>query len=293
MIVDSHAHIWSGDEDRYPWQPTFGYVPDFPASPEVLLAHMDTCGVQLAVIVQPSVYGDDHRFVLDTVAAHPDRFVAVGQVNPLQQSSVDNARRLVDGPHVAGLRVLLAPDPALAACQAEAHAWDELVRLGVTISLRAMPSHHRLVLGLLRRFPDACFVVDHLGLPDLADQGGATRRLVELARYDNCCVKVAGFARLRADSGYPADPMSIWPLVRECLQAFGATRMVWGSDFPGDDAHTVLGNSLGELSAMSFLGESDRVEILGNTATRLWRLAPPMVSAARIVSEKSHGGSCG
>src|SRR5258708_10340713 len=64
MIVDAHAHVWSSDPERYPWHPTFGYVPRTPATPQALLARMDALGIQLALLAQPSVYGADHRFLL-------------------------------------------------------------------------------------------------------------------------------------------------------------------------------------------------------------------------------------
>ncbi len=282
MIIDAHTHVWSGDPVSYPWQPTFGYIPEVAASPETLLASMDACRIAFAVIVQSSVYGDDHRFVLDTVAAHPDRFVAVGQVDPQQPSSFDQARALVEANAVVGLRVIFAVDPALAQAQASSRYWDGLVELGVTISLRAMPIHHRLVLSLLRRFPRACFVVDHLGLPNLADLTGAARRLAELARFDNCSVKIAGLARLRADLGTSVSPTLGWPLVRQCLRTFGPARMVWGSDFPSCDERTALKSSLDDVTTMPFIDDGVREQVLGGTAVRLWGLprGPSVVAKA-------------
>jgi L-fuconolactonase len=269
VIIDAHAHVWSGDPQRYPWQPTFGYVPRTPATPGALLARMDALGVQAALLVQPSVYGDDHRFLLDAVDDHPGRFVPVGQVDPGEPASVEQARDLIAGAGLAGLRVIFARDAARAAAQAAAPGWRELTRLGVPICLRAMPEHHHLALGLLRAHPAVPFVIDHLGLPERPGSVQARARLAELARFGNCYLKLAGLARLRGDAEPPG---VMWPLVRAALDEFGSSRLVWGSDFPGADERNALDTAVADLAAVPFLSPADRQAIMGRTAAALWDL---------------------
>lgn len=277
MIVDAHAHVWSSDPGRYPWHPTFGYVPRTPATPRALLTRMDALGVQVALLVQPSVYGDDHRFLLDTVAAHPTRFVPVGQVDPSEPASVANGRDLVAGAGFAGLRVIFARDVARAAAQASAPGWDELATLGVPICLRVMPAHHQLAIGLLRAYPAVPFVIDHLGLPERPDSAAAAARLAEFARFANCHVKVAGLARLRGEAEPPG---VMWPLVRAALDGFGSSRLVWGSDFPGADERHALDTAVADLAALPLPSQADRQNIMGRTAVQLWGLPRPVSPAA-------------
>jgi predicted TIM-barrel fold metal-dependent hydrolase len=87
--------------------------------------------------------------MLDTVAAHPRRFVPIGQVDPSEPASGGIGRDLVAGAGLVGLRVIFARDVTRAAGQASAPGWKELVTLGVPICLRVMPEHHRLAIGLL------------------------------------------------------------------------------------------------------------------------------------------------
>jgi predicted TIM-barrel fold metal-dependent hydrolase len=277
MIVDAHAHVWSSDPERYPWHPTFGYVPRTPATPQALLARMDALGIQVALLVQPSVYGDDHRFLLDTVAAHPRRFVPIGQVDPTEPASVGNGRDLVAGAGLVGLRVIFARDATRAAGQASAPAWGELATLGVPICLRVMPEHHQLAIGLLRAYPTVPFVIDHLGLPERPSSRAAAARLAELARSANCYLKLAGLARLKGEAE-PPDP--VWPLVRAALDAFGSSRLVWGSDFPGADERHALDTAVADLAALPFLSPADRHTIMGRTAVLLWGLPEPVSPAA-------------
>ena len=65
MIVDSHAHVWSSDILFYPWSPILAHVPppSVPAPVEVLVDDMDRAKVDKVVLVQPSVYGWDNRYL--------------------------------------------------------------------------------------------------------------------------------------------------------------------------------------------------------------------------------------
>jgi L-fuconolactonase len=272
VIVDAHAHVWSSDPARYPWHPTFGYVPGTPATPRALLARMDALGVQIALLVQPSVYGDDHRFLLDTIAAHPGRFMPIGQVDPSEPASVANGRDLVAGAGVVGLRVIFARDVRQAAGQATAPGWGELVTLGVPICLRVMPEHHHLAIALLRAYPTVAFVIDHLGLPDRPGAPEAAARLAELARFANCYLKLAGLARLRGDT---EPPSAVWPLVRAAVDSFGSSRLVWGSDFPGVGERDALDTAIADLAAVPSLSPADRQTVMGRTAVQLWALPEP------------------
>src|SRR4051812_35043937 len=83
LVVDAHLHVWSLDAARYPFAPDAPYVPEIPGDTEMLLRLMARSGVDRAVIIQPSCYGYDHRYVTETVRAHPGRFAAACLVDPL------------------------------------------------------------------------------------------------------------------------------------------------------------------------------------------------------------------
>lgn len=218
MIVDGHAHVWALDPDAYPWQPTFGYVPTVEASPEALLAAMDRLGVDHTLLVQPSAYGPDHRFMLDVVRRSPSRLLAIGLVDPLDPAAGAVAKALVADAGCVGLRVNLSLDLSRAAAQERAAAWTELAGLGVPICLRATPAHHALVTRLLGAHKRTRFVVDHLGLPEADETARSIARLRELGRFEHCSLKVAGLSRLTDAARLQ---VSVLPLLRAALDAFG------------------------------------------------------------------------
>ena len=78
MIIDAHAHVWSSDPATYPWQPILAHVPPptLLAPVERMVADMDRAGVDKVVLVQPSVYGWDNRYLMSASRAPPSAFSA-------------------------------------------------------------------------------------------------------------------------------------------------------------------------------------------------------------------------
>jgi L-fuconolactonase len=266
-IVDSHAHVWAMDPDAYPWQPTQGYIPSEPASPDVLLAAMDNVGANHAILVQPSVYGPDHRFLFNTVRAHPDRFLPVGVVDPAEETAGATARSLVKDDGCVGLRVNLSLDVQRAAVQAHAPSWAELEALEVPMCVRATPAHHDLVKEILAGHDRARFVVDHLGLPEAGQSEATIARLSELARFAHCWLKVAGLTRF---SGSAVPYRDVWPVLEAALRLFGASRMLWGSDFPFVDPKGGYEAPLRVIQSIPSVSAGDRHQLMGTTACELW-----------------------
>jgi L-fuconolactonase len=272
MIVDGHAHVWALDPATYPWQPTFGFVPTEAATPDELQAAMDRHGVGHAVLVQPSAYGPDHRFLLETVRRQPGRFLAIGLVDPSDPADTAAATSLVREKSCVGLRVNLALDLRRAAEQADGAGWAGLDALGAPICLRATPAHHELAKAILGRHRGIRVVIDHMGLPEPDRLAEAAGRLAELAAFEHCWLKVAGLARF-SRSGPPY--RDTWPVVRAALRSFGSSRLTWGSDFPSGDGAAGYRAAIEAIESMPFFSASDRQRLLSGTAHDLWGLPAP------------------
>jgi predicted TIM-barrel fold metal-dependent hydrolase len=238
VIVDGHAHVWTLDTTTYPWQPTFGFVPTKAALPQDLLRSMDSHAVAYAVLVQPSASGS----LLETVRAHPTRFVAIGLVDPADSVDTEHAAQLVADEGCVGLRVNLSLDPERAAHQARGAGWARLETLGVPICVRATPMHRELVTMIVARNRGMRIVIDHLGLPN-------PRRPREAA---DVLTQLAGFDHLRA-----------------ALKAFGPSRLAWGSDFP-DGGSEQYGAAIRAIESMPFLSAAARTQLMTQTSHDLW-----------------------
>jgi predicted TIM-barrel fold metal-dependent hydrolase len=100
--------------------------------------------------------------------------------------------------------------------------------------LIAVPGYADVLAPIAARYPALCIIVDHLGLrqppPMTADADPFARlpRLLELARFPNVAVKLSGAPSL---STQPFPHPDLWSPVRRVLDAFGADRVMWGSDY--------------------------------------------------------------
>jgi predicted TIM-barrel fold metal-dependent hydrolase len=91
-----------------------------------------------------------------------------------------------------------------------------------------------------------------------------------MADYPNVYIKVSGF-RLSSKHDYPY-PDCI-QLVERLYDRFGASRMMWGTDFPF--AHQAEGydRARGFVDLLTFLTQSDQEWLLGKTAHGLYCFA--------------------
>ena len=100
--IDSHLHVWTLDDERYPMLP--GRVPNVPGDVERLLSSMDEADIDGALIVQPIFHGFDHGYVNQAIKAHPDRFKGMALINPQRMDAVDQLDRLVTDKGYSGVR---------------------------------------------------------------------------------------------------------------------------------------------------------------------------------------------
>ncbi len=276
-IVDTHCHIISADLAKYPRAPIggkqSGWATTRPVDADGMAERMDQAGIAQSVLVQATTaYGYDNSYVLDSTAARPDRFIAVGTVDPLRPDAADNLAAVCGPGGLSGVRLFTSGSTV--PTQGEWFAapetypfWTRAADLGVTVCLqmRLGPAVAQLN-DLLRRFPDVHVLLDHMAYPDIAaSPSAAGKEVAALAEHPGLHLKLThrSLEPLQAVGDEAAaflDPV---------LSAFGANRIAWGSNLPAAE------QSLPELVALAQdvlagVPEADRREIFAGTARRLY-----------------------
>lgn len=275
-IIDIHPHIVSDDEQRYPPAPLFGKRSDWsqerPNTVESLIAAMDEAGVAKAAVVHSSTtYGFDNAYVIDGCRQHPDRLAAVGSVDMLAADVGMVIKRLV-GQGLAGLRIFTGGstkdfDPSELDDPKSFQAWQVLAELGLPMCIQTGPIGLPQVTMLARKFPGVNIILDHLARPDVLD--GAPYQnadsLFALADLPNIYLKLT--PRIFGDvKKGKASAATFFPRV---VQAFGARRLAWGSNFPTSPGS--LREILAEAQAgLECLSADDRAWVFGKTAQHLY-----------------------
>jgi predicted TIM-barrel fold metal-dependent hydrolase len=245
------------------------------------MASMDAAGVDKAVLVQyASVHGYDCRYVLDTVARWPRRFVAVCAVDTRGDAGVEQMAEAVRH-GAAGLRIATpggredSPDWIL-----NANLWRRASELGVPLCVHLLVNANALGVPMLRnmmeRFPDVQVVLDHLANPPWGEGAPdyGLRPILEMARL-NLILK---FATVNLERTHEAGVDASVPL-RILADAFGAERLMWGSDAPNTPGD--YNDMLHRMRAVaSVLSGPERDLFFGGTATRVY----PGLAAAEPAS---------
>ncbi|SIT43848.1 Amidohydrolase [Paraburkholderia ribeironis] len=275
-IVDIHPHIISDDETSYPPAPLFGKRSDWskerPTTVETLIAAMDAAGVAKAAVVHSSTtYGFDNSYVVDGCAKYADRLVAVGSVDVLQEDAPRRIREWV-GLGLAGLRLFTGGstkefDPSELGDPRSFPAWELCGELGLPMCIQTGPIGLPQVTTLAKRFPKVAIILDHLGRPEVADGApyAKAQSLFDLAPLENIYLKLTPriFGDVKKEK---ASAETFFPRV---VDAFGAKRMAWGSNYPTSPG--TLADILATAQAgLACLSDADREWIFGKTAQQLY-----------------------
>jgi hypothetical protein len=214
---------------------------------EVTLAYMRAVGVDRAVLHPISGPGwgeyatarlpDRFTLVIGALVAAEDGTMALrGAAGSVPIPSIDEwIAEKSRTPGVVGIRLGRPSaerfDTALTACAREG--------LPVFILPPSKSSDPRDFGGdfadvatIAQRYPDLTVVIDHLGLsqwPSKLDSPPfrALPGLLELAALPNVAIKFAG-APAMSQRTYPYD--DLWPNLRRIVDAYGARRLMWGTD---------------------------------------------------------------
>jgi predicted TIM-barrel fold metal-dependent hydrolase len=256
-----------------------------------LQAAAQPTGVTRFVLVQPSFYGTDNSYLLETLDALKESVRGVVVLDPAVVSSRQLKELAAHG--VCGVRVnfysKVSPLHQSALESVLQRFMELLPRDGWHIEVIATLPAIVAAAPVIRRSP-LRIVIDHYGLPEDAEpQSDMGRTLLDLLRLPHVWMKVSAPYRV------VHDPVATIP-PSEWLKAFldaAPDRCVWGSDWPHtpprkeqQDARTILpyrnidyrrlfSDFLAALPQAS-LGE----RILLSNPARLYGFRPPQGSRA-------------
>jgi len=232
---DAHAHVF-GDPREFPLSPGRSYTPQS-ASLDDYLAMLDRHGIARGVLVQPSVYGHDHRCLLVAL----DR--ADGRLRGIAVPAPDASTRDLEAMHARGVRGvrcnLINPGGLSPATVA---AWQPALRaMGWHVELHIPVDQFAGWADVIHSF-DIPVVVDHMGRPTPGWVDPPSRSLAELiglVRAGRCFVKLSAPYRL---SNEPAPWNDVTPLARAFLEA-NPSACLWGTDWPHVDTSPAVDTS--------------------------------------------------
>lgn len=223
LACDTHAHVIAAGT-AFPLVEDRSYTPP-PAPEDRYLKHLDALGLARGVLVQPSIYGTDNRYLLQVLARHPQRLRGVAVVDGAI-SDAELARMHACGVRGIRFNLLFKGGVGLDALEHLDARIDELGwHIQLLIDIRELPD--LLPRLQLLRSP---VVIDHMGHMPVASgmQHPGFASLLRMVGEQGWWVKLSGAYRI---SGQFDDFADVTPWARRLIEA-SPQSMLWGSDWP-------------------------------------------------------------
>lgn len=229
---------------------------------------MDAAGVTRAVLVPPSWIGDDNADSLDAARRYPDRFAVMGRFDPGAPNARETLGRWLDQRGMRGIRLTLLRPPwrAQFADGTMDWFWPAAEAAGIPLMM-SVPGQVATLAPIAERHPKLRLILDHLGRRGTEKDDAAFRDfddVVALGRFSNVAAKVSALPCYTSEA-YPFP--GLHKHVRLVYDAFGARRMLWGTDYsrlpvPYEDCLRLF------TEALDFLTPEDREWIVGRAAAQ-------------------------
>ena len=274
MRIDAHHHFWRYSAREYGWidETMCAIRRDF--LPPDLEKEIRGVGIEGVISVQARQTVNETRWLLELAAENSFIQGVVGWV-PLTSTEVkDDLNLLASNQQLRAVRHVVQDEPdgfllrndfnrGISALREAGLAYDVLIRE------RQLPEAIRFV----DLHPNQIFVLDHLAKPVVKENRLVpwSRDIAELARRENVFCKVSGLVTEADFQHWTQEQLR--PYFETVLAAFGADRLMFGTDWPVCLAacsyqrwHDVVQELAAALSA------EEKESLFGGTAVRAYGL---------------------
>lgn len=275
MVIDSHQHFWIYEAEKHAWIDDDMKVIRKNFLPEDLKTVYQENNVDGCVAIQADQTLAETDFLLDLAKKNDFIKGIIGWVD-LRADNIDEVLKQYSAfPKLKGFRhvvqgeadhnFMLRPDflNGIAALEKYNFTYDILI----------FPHQLGAALELVRRFPNQKFVIDHIAKPYIKDgfYDGWASLMKAISEYPNIYCKLSGMTTEADYNNWT--PEQIEPYMQLVLEAFGANRILFGSDWP---VCLVAGNytKTKELvtNFIAKLNSEEQAAIMGGNAVQFYNL---------------------
>lgn len=274
MSIDAHFHCWRLARDDYGWL-TPALAPIYrDVAVTDWQAQSALHGVTGGVLVQAAPTGAETHFLLEQADAHPAVLGVVGWVDLGADDAPAHIETLARHPCLKGLRPMLQDmnDARWILQPALAPALRAMSDCGLVFDALIKSVHLPHMVTLAGRYPDLRLVIDHAAKPDIAagEWQPWADGIAQLASETRATCKLSG---LLTEAGRAPMPGAVRRWGEHVLACFGASRVVWGSDWPVLELSGSYGQWWSETQQLlAYLSPQEQAAILGENAKRLYHL---------------------
>jgi len=275
MKIDSHQHFWRYDAVRDAW------ITDSMAAlkrdflPEHLTVELIANGIDASVAVQADPSENETKFLINLAEKNSRITGVVGWVDLLSPRVGERLEYFSHSSKLRGFRHIAQaePDDRFLVRENFVKSVAQLRAFGFTYDILVYPRQLPAAIDLAARLPQQHFVIDHCAKPEVksGQRSPWAAQMREIAQNKNVFCKVSGLVT-EADWNH-WKPDDFKPYLDVVFDAFGAERVMFGSDWPvcllAGTYHRV--KQLIEDYVKGF-SPSDKEKIFGGNAARFYGL---------------------
>ena len=278
LRIDAHQHFWRYDPVELDWIDASmaplrrDFLPE-DLAPLLRENRIDTC-----VAVQARSSLEETQFLLGLADRHPIVSAVVGWVDLGSPQIEAELERLSGRAKLVGFRHIAQsePDDRFLVSPDFTRGIAALSRHGFTYDLLVVPRQLPAAIELARAFPAQRFVLDHIAKPALRErklEPWATQ-VRALARLPNVWCKISGLVTEADWIGWT--PADFQPWLDVILEAFGASRLMFGSDWPVCLVAASYSRGLALVHELiGALSADEQAAILGGSAAAFYGIRVP------------------
>jgi L-fuconolactonase len=276
--IDAHQHFWNPARGDYHWMPKDNETLYRSYTPADLAPQLKQAGVDKTILVQAASTVEETEYMLGI--ADVTDFVGgiVGWVDFEKPDDIHHLKRLADHPKFLGVRPMIQDisDDDWMLREDVQWGYEALIDLGLRFDALGMPPHLANFLTLLKRHSEMKVVIDHCMKPEIAN---ATPKkfqfwadgMSRLADETSACCKFSGLVTEASENWTVED---LRPFANHVISAFGADRVMWGSDWPVERLRGEYADwRAAALELTADLSADDKSRIFGGTAAEFYGIA--------------------
>ncbi|WP_128255591.1 amidohydrolase family protein [Falsirhodobacter deserti] len=266
-MIDAHQHFWRISRGDYGWMDDSVAAIRRDHLPADLHPLAEKGGIDGTVLVQAAPTVEETLFLLEIADRTPLVRGVVGWID--LEGDVDAQLQRIGHPALRGIRPMLQDiaDTAWVLRERVIEGLRKVAARGLRMDALITPRHLPVIDRLARLIPALPIVVDHCAKPVFPITDAWRSGIASLAVHPQIFCKLSGLAN-ECGRDWSAD--SLRPVADHVIGAFGANRVMWGSDWP---VLNLAGNYERWLAvAQQIVAPGDHAKVFGGSATQFYDL---------------------
>jgi len=275
LQIDSHQHFWKYDPVEHDWIDDSMQLIRRDFLPADLEPVLKANGFDGCITVQSSQSEQENEFQLSNAEAHDFIKGVVGWVDMRAENVEERLAYYKQFKKLKGFRHVLQGEP-----QRDFMLRPDflkgiglLKKYGFTYDILIFPDQLTYAAGLVSRFPDQSFVIDHIAKPGIKQKqlGDWEKGIKAISAFENVFCKVSGMVTEADWANWKA--VDFDPYLDVVVNNFGTKRLMYGSDWPVCKVAADYGDVVGLVKAyFSAFSKTEQQDFFGLNALQFYNI---------------------